>query len=203
MRRISISVSGVSLVFPKQNFGLTSLFKKIVTIFRRRDKSEDFEALKGIDFEVLEGEVVGIIGRNGAGKSTLLRIMAGLYPPETGAVRVRGKISLLASVGVGFNKELTGRENIHLYGSIIGIPKQIINQKMNEIISFSQLEDFIDAPIKTYSSGMRARLGFSVAANLDTDILLIDEVFGVGDTSFRERSKTKIFQMVNILEQQF
>ena len=196
MRRISISVSGVSLVFPKQNFGLTSLFKKIVTIFRRRDKSEDFEALKGIDFEVLEGEVVGIIGRNGAGKSTLLRIMAGIYPPETGAVRVRGKISLLASVGVGFNKELTGRENIYLYGSIIGIPRELINQKMNEIITFSQLEDFIDAPIKTYSSGMRARLGFSVAANLDTDILLIDEVFGVGDTSFRERSKTKIFQMV-------
>ena len=196
MRRVSISVSGVSLIFPKQTFGLSSLFKKVVTIFGRKNKTEDFEALNGIDFEVLEGEVVGIIGRNGAGKSSLLRIMAGIYPPETGAVRVRGKISLLASVGVGFNKELTGRENVHLYGSIIGIPRELINERMNEIITFSQLEDFIDSPIKTYSSGMRARLGFSVAANLDTDILLIDEVFGVGDTSFRERSKTKIFQMV-------
>lgn len=196
MKRVSVSVSNVSLVFPKQSFGLSSLFKKFVSIFQKKNDSEDFLALKGINFEVLEGEVVGIIGRNGAGKSTLLRIMAGIYPPETGAVRVRGKISLLASVGVGFNKELTGRENIYLYGSIIGLTRELINLKMEEIINFSQLEDFIDSPIKTYSSGMRARLGFSVAANLDTDILLIDEVFGVGDTSFRERSKTKIFQMV-------
>lgn len=196
MKRVSISVSGVGLNFPRQNFGLMSLFKKVISVFSDKHKSEDFKALNGINFEVLEGEVVGIIGRNGAGKSTLLRIIGGIYPPETGSVRVRGKVSLLASVGVGFNKELTGRENIHLYGSILGLSRDFINNKMNEIIKFSQLEDFIDLPIKTYSTGMRARLGFSVASNLEAEILLIDEVFGVGDSSFRERSKTKIFQMV-------
>jgi len=196
MKRISISVSCVSLVFPKHNYGLFSLARKFTNLFKKKRSDESFTALEEINFEVLEGEVVGIIGRNGAGKSTLLRIIAGIYPPESGIVRVRGKVSLLASVGVGFNKELTGRENIHLYGSIIGLSRELINQRMAEIINFSQLEDFIDSPIKTYSSGMKARLGFSVAANLDADILLIDEVFGVGDTSFRERSKTKIFQIV-------
>ena len=128
-------------------------------IFNRNLIKQDFIALKDVNFEALEGEVIGIIGRNGAGKSTLLRAIAGIYQPDVGTIKVRGKVTLLASVGVGFNRELTGRENVHLYGSILGL-SQKIEEKMQEIINFSQLEEFIDSPIKTYSSGMRARLGF-------------------------------------------
>ena len=136
--------------------------------------------------------MLGIIGRNGVGRAnTLLRVIAGIYAPDAGVVKIRGKAALLASVGVGFNRELTGRENIFLYGSIIGLKRGLIENKIDEIISFSELGDFIDAPLKTYSSGMKARLGFSVAANLDANILLIDEVFGVGDASFRERSQNE------------
>jgi ABC-type polysaccharide/polyol phosphate transport system ATPase subunit len=163
-------------------------------MFKRKKMKQDFIALENIDLEIHEGEVIGIIGRNGAGKSTLLRVIAGIYAPDSGSVLVRGKVSLLASVGVGFNRELTGRENVYLYGAIIGLKKEIIQQKMDQIITFSQLDEFIDSPLKTYSSGMKARLGFSVAANLEADILLIDEVFGVGDASFRERLQDEDFR---------
>ena len=196
MKRASISVIDMGLLFPRGTSGIRTIREKFTRFFSRKSQNQDFIALKDVNFEVLEGEVVGIIGRNGAGKSTLLRVIAGIYQPDEGIVKVRGKVSLLASVGVGFNRELTGRENVHLYGSILGLARGKIEEKMDEIISFSQLEEFIDSPIKTYSSGMRARLGFSVAANLDANILLIDEVFGVGDTTFRERSKSKIFEMV-------
>ena len=196
MKRASISVIDMGLNFPRGASGARTIREKLLKIFKRTSFKQDFIALKDVNFEVLEGEVVGIIGRNGAGKSTLLRAIAGIYQPDVGTIKVRGKVTLLASVGVGFNRELTGRENVHLYGSILGLSREKIENRMQEIINFSQLEEFIDSPIKTYSSGMRARLGFSVASNLEADILLIDEVFGVGDTSFRERSKTKIFEMV-------
>lgn len=196
MKRTAISVIGMGLKFPRGNLSIKTIRGQILSLFSRKKPHDNFIALEDVNFEVTEGEVVGIIGRNGAGKSTLLRVISGIYAPDYGSVKVRGKASLLASVGIGFNRELTGRENVYLYGAIIGIERKLIEAKISEIVEFSQLEDFIDAPLKTYSSGMKARLGFSVAANLDADILLIDEVFGVGDTTFRERSKTKIFQMV-------
>ena len=196
MKRTAVSVIDLGLNFPRGNLSVKTLQSKLFSLFSRKKTDTDFLALKNISFEVMEGEVLGIIGRNGVGKSTLLRVIAGIYAPDAGVVKIRGKAALLASVGVGFNRELTGRENIFLYGSIIGLKRGLIENKIDEIISFSELGDFIDAPLKTYSSGMKARLGFSVAANLDANILLIDEVFGVGDASFRERSKTKIFQMV-------
>ena len=196
MKRLSVSIIDMGFKFPVGNLSVKTLRGRLTGIFKREKMKQDFIALENVNLEINEGEVIGIIGRNGAGKSTLLRVIAGIYAPDSGSVLVRGKVSLLASVGVGFNRELTGRENIYLYGAIIGLHKEVISQKMEQIISFAQLEEFVDSPLKTYSSGMKARLGFSVAANLEADILLIDEVFGVGDTSFRERSKTKIFEMV-------
>jgi ABC-type polysaccharide/polyol phosphate transport system ATPase subunit/glycosyltransferase involved in cell wall biosynthesis/lipopolysaccharide biosynthesis regulator YciM len=196
LKRPSVSIINMGFKFPVGNLLVRTLRGRLTGMFKRKKMKQDFIALENIDLEIHEGEVIGIIGRNGAGKSTLLRVIAGIYAPDSGSVLVRGKVSLLASVGVGFNRELTGRENIYLYGAIIGLKKEIIQQKMDQIITFSQLDEFIDSPLKTYSSGMKARLGFSVAANLEADILLIDEVFGVGDASFRERSKTKIFEMV-------
>lgn len=196
MKRTTISVIDMGLRFPRGTLTINTLRTRLISFFTRKREKADFIALEDVNLEITEGEVVGIIGRNGAGKSTLLRVIAGIYAPDRGSVKTRGKSSLLASVGVGFNRELTGRENIYLYGAILGLEQRLIDEKLAEIIAFSQLEEFIDSPLKTYSSGMKARLGFSVAANLDADILLIDEVFGVGDATFRERSKTKIFQMV-------
>ena len=196
MKRTAISVIDMGLRFPKGTLSINTLRARLISLFSKKKPRSDFIALEDVNLEVMEGEVVGIIGRNGAGKSTLLRVIAGIYAPDRGSVKTRGKTSLLASVGIGFNRELTGRENVYLYGAIIGLERKLIDSKIEEIVAFSQLEEFIDAPLKTYSSGMKARLGFSVAANLDADILLIDEVFGVGDATFRERSKTKIFKMV-------
>lgn len=137
-----------------------------------------------------------MIGRNGSGKSTLLRAMAGIYRPDSGWIGSDGQISLLAGVGVGMNANLSGRENIHLYGSVLGHNRDTMDSMMGEIIAFSELEDFIDEPLRTYSSGMRARLGISVATAVKPDILLIDEVLGVGDPGFKKRSQERIREMM-------
>jgi ABC-type polysaccharide/polyol phosphate transport system ATPase subunit len=137
----------------------------------------------------MKGEVIGILGHNGAGKSTLLRLLSGIYQPDKGSIRVNGKISLLASLGTGFQRDLSGRDNIVLSGALHGIPIEKVRALIPSVILFSGLEDSIDKPLRTYSSGMRARLGFSIVAHLDPEILLFDEVFAVGDSSFRARSK--------------
>jgi lipopolysaccharide transport system ATP-binding protein len=161
--------------------------------FRRRDiKGETMWALKGVSFAVEEGEIVGIIGRNGAGKSTLLKVLSKITYPTSGEIIVRGVIGSLLEVGTGFHEELTGRENIYLNGSILGMTKKEINRKLDEIIAFADVERFIDTPIKHYSSGMRLRLGFSVAAHLDTNILLVDEVLAVGDVGFQKKCVNKM-----------
>lgn len=149
-----------------------------------------------INAEIFNSEIVGIIGRNGSGKSTLLRIMGGVFPPDEGEVRIRGTISLLAGVGVGFNKNLTGLENTYLYASLMGWKKKQIEAKLDDIISFSELGHHFERPIKTYSSGMKARLGISVATAFRPDILLIDEVLGVGDASFRKKSEQRVRDMI-------
>jgi ABC-type polysaccharide/polyol phosphate transport system ATPase subunit len=140
--------------------------------------------------------VFGIIGPNGAGKSTLLRMMAGIYAPDEGSLRVEGRVSLLAGLGAGFQKNLTGRENISLSGSIYGIDPDELYQLVPSIVVFSGIGEFIDQPLRTYSSGMRARLAFSIASHLSPEVLLIDEVLAVGDSSFREKSKQRIMEMV-------
>jgi len=149
-----------------------------------------------VNLEFYDSEIVGIIGRNGSGKSTLLRIIGGVFPPDEGEVHLSGTISLLAGVGVGFNKNLTGLENTFLYASLMGWKKKQIEEKLDDILSFSELGHHFERPIKTYSSGMKARLGISVATAFQPDILLIDEVLGVGDASFRKKSELRVKDMI-------
>lgn len=149
--------------------------------------SNDFWALKDVNFKVEQGEVLGVIGRNGAGKSTLLKILSRITPPTTGEIRLHGRVGSLLEVGTGFHPELTGRENIFLNGAILGMRKKEIEKKFDEIVAFSGIEKFIDTPAKRYSSGMYVRLAFSVAAHLEPDILIVDEVLAVGDTEFQKK----------------
>jgi lipopolysaccharide transport system ATP-binding protein len=155
-------------------------------------KKDSFLALNDVSFEVKEGDRVGIMGRNGAGKSTLLKIFSRITSPTKGTVKIRGKIGSLLEVGTGFHQELTGRENIFLSGSILGMTKPEISRKLDEIIDFAEIDKYIDTPVKRYSSGMKVRLGFAVAANLDPEILIVDEVLAVGDMRFREKAVTKM-----------
>ncbi|HIK55345.1 MAG TPA: ABC transporter ATP-binding protein [Synechococcales cyanobacterium M55_K2018_004] len=158
----------------------------------RAFKQERFEALRDISFEVYRGERFGIIGYNGAGKSTTLGLIAGVIQPTQGKVSVRGRISPLLALGAGFHPELSGRENIELNGILMGLTRRQVRAKMEEIIDFAEMREFIDNPIRIYSTGMTARLGFSVVAHLDPEILLIDEVLSVGDIRFRQKCKDKL-----------
>jgi lipopolysaccharide transport system ATP-binding protein len=149
-----------------------------------RHRSEFFWALKDVSFEVRQGEVVGIIGRNGAGKTTLLKILSRITEPTEGYAEIHGRVGSLLEVGTGFHSELTGRENIYLNGAILGMKRAEINRKFDEIVAFAEVEKFIDTPLKHYSSGMHVRLAFAVAAHLEPEILLVDEVLAVGDAAF-------------------
>ena len=170
MDKIALNVQGISKKYPK---------------------SADY-SVKDISFELEEGSVLGIIGRNGAGKSTLLKILANIIPPTSGRAIIVGKISALLEVGTGFHPELSGLENIYLNGAILGLTRRFISSKLEEIIDFSGVKDFINKPLKTYSSGMKIRLGFSVAAFLQNDILLLDEVLAVGDMEFQKKCLSKV-----------
>lgn len=155
-------------------------------------KTEKFWALQGINLEVAPGEVMGVIGRNGAGKSTLLKVLSRITAPTKGRVTIRGRLASLLEVGTGFHPELTGRENIFLNGAILGMSRREVTRKFDEIVAFAEVEQFIDTPVKRYSSGMYVRLAFSVAAHLDVDVLVIDEVLAVGDAEFQERCLSKM-----------
>lgn len=167
--------------------------KQAVLFFRKR-KFETVEAIKGISFSVDQGETVAVIGRNGSGKSTLLGIVGKVYRPTKGTVEVNGRISTLLDLGAGFHPDLTGLENIYLNGAILGMSRKEINSKLNDIIEFAELNDFIDAPIRTYSAGMTMRLGFSIAVQVDPDILLVDEVLAVGDENYQMKCYDKVRQ---------
>ncbi|MHB1625638.1 MAG: ABC transporter ATP-binding protein [Candidatus Dormibacteria bacterium] len=160
---------------------------KEALVDRRRARFEEFWAVKEVSFEVQEGETFGIIGANGSGKSTLLKCIAGILTPDRGRVSVHGRLASLLEVGAGFHPDYSGRENIYLNGAILGLPRRYINSVMDEIIGFAELEQFIDNPVRNYSSGMYARLGFSIAIHMDPDILLLDEVLAVGDEAFQRR----------------
>ena len=160
-------------------------------------KTEYFEAVKGVSFEVEKGKILGIVGKNGSGKSTLLRAIAGIFSADEGSIDLHGHTISLLSIGVGFQNALTGRENIFLSGLLLGFTKEQINEKLEEIIEFSELEDFIDRPVKTYSSGMYSKLAFSITAILETEIMLIDEVLSVGDARFRKKSFEKMKELID------
>lgn len=159
---------------------------------KRKSDAESLWALRDVSFEVKPGEVVGIIGRNGAGKSTLLKVLSRITEPTTGRVKLRGRVGSLLEVGTGFHPELTGRENIFLNGSILGMTRREIQGKFDEIVSFAEIEKFLDTPVKRYSSGMYVRLAFAVAAHLDPEILVVDEVLAVGDLSFQQKCLNKM-----------
>ena len=170
---------------------IRELFLKSL-LFWRLKQTRPFIALNDIHFDVPKGQTLGIIGDNGSGKSTLLKLILGITPPTKGSISVEGKIAALLELGAGFHPDLTGRENIYLNGSILGISKMVLEEKMDEIIDFAELRPFIDSPIKHYSSGMYVRLGFSIAVHIDPDVLLVDEVLAVGDASFQQKCIDKI-----------
>src|SRR5437870_5152247 len=163
-------------------------------IRRQKATYHDFEALKHVTFRIAKGEMVGIIGRNGSGKSTILKVIAGVYAPSSGRVEVHGRIAPLIELGAGFHHELTGRENILLNGLLLGLSKRQVQEREERIVEFAELGDFIDSPIKQYSSGMYMRLAFSVATEVDPDILIVDEILGVGDGGFRQKCFERILQ---------
>jgi ABC-type polysaccharide/polyol phosphate transport system ATPase subunit len=172
-----------------------NLTLKQALLQRRRGVYEEFLALKKVSFEVERGGALGIIGENGSGKSTLLKCISGILRPDSGSIETHGRVSALLELGAGFHPEYTGRENIYLNGALIGLPRRYIDSVMDEIITFSELERFIDNPVRTYSSGMYARLGFSIAVHLEPEILIVDEVLAVGDEAFQKRCYDRIARM--------
>ncbi len=170
---------------------------KAVTNPKKFLKAEYFEALHGVSFKIEKGKILGVIGKNGSGKSTLLRVLAGVFAADEGSVNLYGNSVSLLSIGVGFQKALTGRENIYLSGMLLGFSKQQINERIDEIISFCELGEFIDRPVKSYSSGMHSKLAFSITAILETEIMLIDEVLSVGDAAFKKKSYAKMKELIS------
>lgn len=162
----------------------------------KKSTIETFEAVKGVSFKVPQGEIMGIVGKNGSGKSTMLRAIAGIFAPDEGTINLHNHSVSLLSIGVGFQKSLTGRENILLSGMLLGFTEEQVHEKMNEIIEFSELGKFIDKPVKTYSSGMYSKLAFSITAILETEIILVDEVLSVGDSKFKKKSFKKMKQLI-------
>jgi len=203
MTRPIIEVDNVSKRYRLGQFNARTLREEAERLFRRRrsngkaggspgDHESEFWALKEVSFSVQQGEVIGIIGRNGAGKSTLLKILSRVTEPTSGLIRIRGRVASLLEVGTGFHPELTGRENIYLNGAILGMNRAEIKSKFDEIVAFAEVEKFLDTPVKRYSSGMYVRLAFAVAAHLEPDILIVDEVLAVGDAEFQKKCLGKM-----------
>jgi ABC-2 type transport system ATP-binding protein len=194
MSEVAVDVRDVSKRFRLAHGRYNSIKERL--IHGGRAPTEDFWALRDVSFQVREGETVGILGRNGSGKSTLLKCVCGVLQPTSGEVEVRGKLAGLLELGAGFQQDLTGRENIYLNGSMLGMSKKEVDRVFDDIVDFSELEEFIDGPVKFYSSGMYVRLGFAVAVNVNPDILVIDEVLAVGDERFQRKciDRVKFFQ---------
>jgi ABC-type polysaccharide/polyol phosphate transport system ATPase subunit len=189
----AVTVNDVSLKFRLYKERNNSF--KTAIMRRRRSVHEDFWALKNVSLDVPEGSTFGLIGRNGAGKSTLLKCLARILYPDSGSIKINGRMASMLELGSGFHPELSGRENIYLNGSILGMSKKEVARKFDEIVDFSGVSKFIDQPVKNYSSGMYVRLGFSVAIHVNPDILVVDEILAVGDASFQQKSKQKFVEL--------
>lgn len=197
MAEIVIDVSHVSMHFNLMVEKVDSLKEYVVKLLKGKLLYNDFIALNDVSFQVQKGEIVGLVGFNGAGKSTMLKILAGVLTPTKGTVKVIGSVAPLIEVGAGFDPELTARENIYLNGAILGHSKKFMDSKFDEIIDFAELKDFVDVPVKNFSSGMYARLGFSIATMVKPDILIVDEVLSVGDYKFQEKCEKRIQAMID------
>ena len=171
-----------------------SIKKNLLTL--KRNEMESYQALNGISFKVKQGEIIGVVGKNGSGKSTLLKAVAGIFSPDSGKIDLHNNSVSLLSIGVGFQKKLSGRENIYLSGLLLGFSEKEISERINEIIEFSELGDFIDRPVSTYSSGMFSKLSFSITAIMKTDIILVDEILSVGDSRFKKKSFEKMKELI-------
>ena len=193
-----ISVKNVSMKFDLGIEKDNSFKNKFIAIFdrKRRKKKEYFWALDDVSVEIKKGEVIGIIGSNGAGKSTMLKVVSGVMKPTKGSVTVNGTIAPMIELGAGFDQELTARENIYLNGAVLGYSEKFLDSKFEEIVDFSELRDFLDVPIKNFSSGMIAKLAFSISTIVSPDILIVDEILSVGDIKFQEKSKNKMLSMI-------
>ena len=189
------AIEVTDLVISYQNLKKTSIKKNLLHF--NRQKADRFVAVKGISFYVREGEILGIIGKNGSGKSTTLNALAGIFSPDSGSIDLNGHSISLLSIGVGFQREMTGRENIILSGMLLGFSEEQVKEKEAEIVEFAELGDFIDMPVRTYSSGMYSKLAFSITAILETDIMLIDEVLSVGDQKFKKKSYAKMKSLIS------
>ncbi|MGN0444707.1 MAG: ABC transporter ATP-binding protein [Acutalibacteraceae bacterium] len=195
MSKKAIEVKDVSIKFNLSRERVDSLKDYIIKFLKRDLKYNEFWALKDISFTLNKGDRLGILGFNGAGKSTLMKVIAGVYKPTTGYVKRYGKIAPLIELGAGFDMQYTGRENVFLYGSVLGYSRQFLEEKYDEIVDFAELKEFMDVPMKNYSSGMRSRLGFAIATIVCPDILILDEVLSVGDAKFRKKSNAKVMSM--------
>lgn len=163
----------------------------------KRGRNRYFHAVKGVSFDMRRGEILGMVGRNGSGKSTLLRAIAGIYAPDSGSIETFGHSVGLMAIGVGFNNDLSGRDNIFLSGMLMGFTKREIEEKLDEIVEFAKLREFIDEPVRSYSSGMHSKLAFSITANMEPDIMLVDETLSVGDTNFKRKSMKKMRSLID------
>jgi len=195
MSNPAIRVENVGMMFHKNSEKIDTLKEYVIRVLRRNMKYNEYWALRDVSFTVQKGERLGVLGFNGAGKSTLLKVIAGVMQPTEGAVAVEGVVAPLLELGAGFDMNYSGRENIFLYGATMGYSRGYIKERYEEILAFSELKDFIDTPVKNYSSGMRARLGFSIATAVEPDVLIVDEVLSVGDAKFRLKSERKIQSM--------
>ena len=196
MKEMAISIENVKKSFKiYKDKGFT--LKERVLFFKSRNAYVKNNILKGISFNIEKGDILGIVGKNGSGKSTLLKLITKIIYPDSGSIKINGKVSSLIELGAGFHPDMTGRENIYINASIYGLTKKEIDSKLDTIIKFSELEEFIDSPIRTYSSGMYMRLAFSVAINVEAEILLIDEILSVGDANFQAKCFRKMHELKN------
>lgn len=196
MGKEALIVDNVSMKFNLSSEKVDSLKEYFIKALKREISYDEFWALKNVSFSINKGDRLGILGLNGAGKSTLLKVIAGVFKPTEGTVIKKGRIVPLLELGAGFDMQYTGKENIFLYGSVLGFSKKYLESKYEEIVAFSELGRFIDVPLKNYSSGMKSKLGFSIATIAEPDILILDEVLSVGDAKFRKKSEAKIMQMM-------
>ena len=192
-----IEVNHVSMHFRMPGDRINSLKEYVVQTLRRKLSYEEFIALADVSFDVYHGEVLGLIGHNGAGKSTILKVISGILSPTRGGVKLHGNVVPMLELGSGFDMEMTGRENIFLNGAILGYSEEFLKEKYDEIVAFSEIEQFINVPLRNYSSGMIARLAFSIATVVEPEILIVDEVLSVGDAAFQEKSKRRMMELMS------